>query len=191
MIVFAFFNLSNTFKLLLLPTLVFLSISPAHGECGLFSENGAFAPDTPPVIVGKVFQVPDMKFRFQLDKESANEPGRIDIFYMWQWLGQPSPGETRGMWNEAGDIFECKRDTDGNLSVPAYKVVPKGWYSGQSATERVSNIPFFDHIEISFVTKDCGTPRIILKKQDISKFQRMIAVVSIPCGGLAKVKFVK
>jgi hypothetical protein len=94
------------------------------------------------------------------------------------------------MWSEAGDIVECRGDGKQNLVVPSFDVEPKGWYAGEFANQRGRNLPHFDHLEVSFVTKECGTPRLTFKKKDVDKFRWKIAQIFLPCGELAKVRFV-
>lgn len=191
------FLIEKGIRLVLLPFLLAVFPTMAHGQeqaetpsrCRLFVANGLYAPEGPPKLRGDVFRVSELRFRFPGEK-SSSVPERVDIFYVWRWFEYPTSGATRAVWSEANDIVECQPDGSGELLVPAFAVEPKGWYSGKFAGEKGLNLPRFDHVEVSFVTKECGTPRLTFRRKELEKFSRMIAKISLPCGELARLTFV-
>lgn len=158
-------------------------IKPPERNCSMF--GSVEAQRGKPLLVGPKFQAPDLRFRFtNLGNRSENLPKVVRIFYIWNWLEYPYPEHSWGYWNEESDIIDC---TNSNIEtvIPAYHVVPKGWYSGKFA-----RTPQFDHIEVAFDIKDCS-PRILFSKKEIAKFRTATAEVSLSCGVVAKYKFVK
>lgn len=181
--------------LLLMACAIFVSSSivthaqqvvPKEGDCASFGFD-----EKKPLLFGREFKVPDLRFRFKNPgSESKYRPYVIRVFYVWKWLEYPYPESARGAWSEADDIIDCTNVTNSDFVVPAYSVIPKGWYSGEFANER-KNLPRFDHIEVAFKTKECGAPRLLFNKKEIEKFRTRIALVSLPCGGLPKYEFIK
>lgn len=163
-------------------------VDPTAIKCVLDVPNGVFAPEKEPVLFGTAFKVPDLRFQFV--SKSENLPSIVRVFYIWEWFEYPARGRSGGVWDDAGDIVECSNVGKMNIVIPAYNVVPKGWYSGEFANGR-KNIPKFDHIEVAFETKECGAPRLLFDKKEIEKFRKMVALVSLPCGGLPKYEFLK
>ncbi|CAN5415835.1 hypothetical protein BH10ACI3_BH10ACI3_06950 [soil metagenome] len=160
---------------------------PSKGKCELSIADGISSPKGTPSLFGQGFNIPDLRFRFvDFGNRVENLPQVVRIFYVWEWWEYPYPDHPRGVWNEANDIVLCTGVTNDEILIPAYKVEPKGWYSGKYA-----RTPRFDHIEVSFENKECGTPRLLFDKKKTQKFMNMTALVSLPCGGLAKVEFVK
>jgi hypothetical protein len=146
------------------------------------SALNAFAPEKPVLLTGSEAKIPELRLQISTDVL----PETIRIWYDWVWLEYPYPEHPFGVWSGADDIVDCTARGATNVRIPSYVVKPKGWYSGKYARS-----PKFDHLEIAFISKECGDPRIILSKREVQKFETMRALVSVPCGGVAKYKFEK
>ncbi len=171
--------------------LIAKKIETNEARCFVDVENGVSAPEAKVLLKGAAYKVPALNFRLNLsEKDTENRPHTIRIFYIWEWLEYPSRGRRGGAWEDAGDIVECSSGEKSSIVIPAYTVIPKGWYSGEFANER-KNTPRFDHMEVAFETKDCGAPRLLFDKKEIENFRKMTALVSLPCGGLPTYKFLR
>lgn len=175
------------FAILLLQSATSLqTLSAPPKQCGLFAENGLYAPTGLPALTGSTFHVPELRLRFDPSDGGFRDLTSVDIFYMWEWFDDTASDGT-GEWIGAGDIVECQGIAGHYLTIPAYTVKPKSWSTGKGSRK----LPRFDHIEISFLTNKCGTPRITMSKREIGKFKERIALVKFACGGLPKFEFVK
>ena len=156
--------------------------APFLTKCELALPNGVSAPEGPAVFTGTDYKVPNLRFRFV--NWPHEPPSLVRVFYGWQWWEYPYPNHPRGVWSDANDIVECTSFGPEQILIPSYNVKPKGWYSG-----RYARVPRFNHIEVGFETKVCGSPRLIFSKREVEMFKDHVANVSFTCGGIATYKF--
>ncbi len=120
--------------------------------CGVLEKDFVFGhPQTPPVIFGKSFSVPNV--RIQALDANTRKPlvgNEIIVRYVWRWFQYPYPEHPLGVWSDAYDLVRCVIDKDGVVVGPEHEVVPSGWYKGKYLLGRK---PSFRHLDISVGTK--------------------------------------
>ncbi|QQS33245.1 MAG: hypothetical protein IPM50_01290 [Acidobacteriota bacterium] len=162
---------------------------PETIDCGLFVEGGLDAPSENPVLSGRVFAVPDLRFFISpSERRSAFGVKQIKVFYIWEWFRFPYPDRANGAWDEAVDIVECNSIPTNMFTIPSFSVRPRGWYSGKFANTG-KNLPRFVRVEISFEIDDCGTQRLKFSPKELDRFGKSRANVQITCGAPPKYTF--
>jgi len=148
-----------------------------------------------PVIVGKPYEVPELKLRFLSAMTGKPvSPDAVNVHYYSQWLMVPAPENSSGAWSDVDDWVRCVPGGQTEITVPRFTVNPRGWYDGKYLkfpyTLTGSKQPRFDRIEI-VVEVDRSAPRLIIQEADLKQYRGAIAVVRLPSAGRAKVQFEK
>ena len=120
--------------------------SPKPYTCGEVLA-GYGTPQKAPVIYGEPYTVP--KFRLQITDKLTGVPiveREVIVRYVWRWFEYPYQEHPRGVWSEAHQSIRCMTDTNGDLKLPEFKVVPSGWYTGKMLK---GHKPEFTHLEVS------------------------------------------
>ena len=135
-------------------------------------------PKETPVIYGKPFVVPTLRFR--LLKGDTNEPltgAKVHVLYVWNWLQYPYPESSCGAFIPATELAEVESDKDGNVTFPEYTVKPRGWTRLPECRKKAE--PYFDSLEIRI-----GHPQyaagFIYSKSDIEHHRDKVNVVNVP-----------
>jgi len=158
-----------------------LSAPGAGGNCSLYGTDDATRGS--PVIFGKQFAVPALRFRF-LDKKTGRPfvPKMVNVHYLWLWIEHPYPEHDWGAWSDAEDWVQCSSKTQDDLIVPARTIQPRGWYSGRY-TFFPWRQPKFDRLEIVIEHgQGCG-PILTVKARDLDRFRDATAILKVPCAG--------
>jgi len=146
------------------------------------------------IILGKEFTVPELAFRF-VDKRTGEAvvPEYVDVLYLWKWLQYPASDYRWGVWTDASDGVRCTTGERSELTVPSHTVKPRGWYDGKHTRSYFGVIPWwtkkphFDRLEIKF--KFRGTPYLIIKRGELSRYRDATAVLTLPSAGYPDVEF--
>lgn len=139
----------------------------------------------PPIIQGRAFIVPSMKWRF----ESSAPPNVLEIRYEWQWIDHPYPEHPFGAWLTASETVEC-RPIGASLEVPEWTVRPRGWYNGKYTMLPWSK-PRFHQVEVVIEWDRNCRQTVLLSPQALAKFREHEAIVTKSCGVPEEIKFLR
>jgi hypothetical protein len=207
-------------KLIALTTIIFvlgvpilsralaLKQDPESSDVCNLSENGYAGrragpspyggPDTSadPVIFGEEFTVPELHMQFvHMKTGNSLVPTVIDVRYFWQWLEYPYADYPRGAWSDAEDWVKCMTGGDNQLVVPAYTVKPFGWYDGKYTkfpyTLTGSRKPRFDRLEIVINFDDRQPDRLIMRRNELRRYNDARATIRLFNDGYPQVEFEK
>lgn len=159
-------------------------------ENGLLSRNGQ--PRGPAVIFNDPESMPQLRLRF-VDAKSGKRvtPKQVIVTYPWKWLEYPYPEHPWGAWSDAYDFLKCTLTQDEEeLIIPEYKLVPRGWYKGKYTGFPWSRKPKFDGIGITIKEAQC-TSGFGIKKSDLGRYEKAVAIIKLSCPADPKVSFSK
>lgn len=115
--------------------------------CGKMIKAFDFIDWGDPVITGQPIEIPTLKLRVTDNKTGEAVPRKeVIIRYVWSWYRYPYPEHRFGVWSNSFDVIHYLTDEDGYFLLPAYKLVPRGWYKGKYLFGRK---PKFRDIELS------------------------------------------
>lgn len=150
--------------------------------CELYAEAvriGAGKSAKAPLVFGKPFAVPSLRFQFERDGQIVR-PIEVDVFYYWNWIEYPYPEHPFGVWTDAADWFKCRVAEDGNLAVPPHTVRPRGWYNGLFNYFPWPKKPLFSHLEITVKVEGCA-PKFHIAREDLERYKGVRATLKISC----------
>ena len=164
------------------------NLSPPGGgwNCSLYASEERNRGN--PVIFGKQFAVPALRFRF-LDEKRGQPfvPKMVNVHYYWLWIEYPYSEHAWGAWSDAEDWVQCSTKSQDDLIVPARTIQPRGWYSGRY-TFFPWRQPKFDRLEIVIEHARCA-PRLIVEARDLDRFRDATAIVKLLCAARPEVEF--
>jgi hypothetical protein len=130
------------------------SHAPASVNAGCGNLDTSFIgghPQSPAVIFGRPFIVPNVRIRFVSANTGQPLVGKeVIVRYVWRWLEYPRQEHPFGAWSDGYDLVRCITDENGVISVTEREVVPRGWYRGRYTLGRK---PSFRHLDISIHTE--------------------------------------
>ena len=188
------------FKIICLPLSLILCVGVAaqsFAQCsemvkaednGLLSRNGQ--PLGPAVIFNAPESIPELHLRF-VDAKSGKRvvPTQVTVTYPWKWLEYPYPEHLWGAWSDAYDLLKCTpSQNEEELIIPAYKLVPRGWYKGKYTGFPWSRKPKFDGIGINIEETQC-TSGFGIKKSDLRRYEKAVAIIKLSCSADPQVRF--
>ena len=144
-------------------------------------------PKETPVIYGKPYLVPTLRFR--LFKGNTQEPlagAKISVLYVWHWLQYPYPESPCGSFSSATERTEVESDKDGVVVIPEYTVKPRGWskqpkcwWWSLTHPNNKKAEPYFDHLEIRISDPQYATG-FTYSKSDIEHHRDKVNTVNVP-----------
>jgi hypothetical protein len=159
-------------------------------------ENGLLSRKEPmlgkAVIFDTPMNIPQLRLQF-VDAKSGKKitPKLVTITYSWEWLEYPYPEHAWGAWSDAFDFLKCTpNQSEEELIVPEYKLLPRGWYEGKYTNFPWSRKPKFGGIGIHIEEEKCSSG-FGIKKGDFKKYENAVAIINLSCPAKPKIKFVK
>lgn len=171
----------------------------SFGQCSEIvkaEENGLLSRDGQPrgtaVIFGAPESIPQLRLRFVDAKSGSNvTPTQVIVTYPWKWLEYPYPEHPWGAWSDAYDLLKCTlNQSEEELVIPSYSLVPRGWYKGKYTSFPWSRKPKFDGIGITVEEGQC-TSGFGIKKSDLGRYEKAIAIIKLSCPADPQVSFEK
>ncbi len=142
-----------------------------------------------PVIFGQEVRVPDLNLRFiDAGTRTPISPKKVEVHYYWQWIMYPAAEHAWGAWADGQDRVRCEPAGRVEITVPAFTVKPRGWYSGKYTSFPWPKKPHFARIEI-VIEFDRWAPRLMIDASDLNKYRGTTAIVRLPRAGRATVVF--
>ena len=141
----------------------------ARDKCGNVENVPSHFDKTPPLIYGKPYVVPRLRFHI-LDAQTGTPIiGReVIVHYSWRWFEYPLPENLFGGWTQSSVLRKCVTDNLGFLEIPEFQVTPSGWYSGKFLLGRK---PEFSHLEVS-VHWEKRITSFSFNKSSIERYQK-------------------